>query len=223
MSSSRPSVLFVALLACFVLAVALACKKKNQPSPETVARAAELKPKATQLLVQVASLSAKAKSANAVDAVLAEKPYPGTVAVIGDTFLEEPNRIALTEELDLGDPVLSVCKYIVDNTQTKDEDIENLENCLRFEYVAVIQQSSFTPPDADNGSSYTPGRFSGSVVLFHLPTGEVRGLYSLNVSQSDQLELTSKPGEKPQAHEWRKQAMYYLKSRIREATLEQIK
>lgn len=54
MSSPRPSLLSVALLACLVLAVALACKKKNAPSPETVARAAELKPKAVRLLAQIA-------------------------------------------------------------------------------------------------------------------------------------------------------------------------
>jgi hypothetical protein len=215
-------VLSVAFVACFLLAVALACKKKNEPSPATVARAAELKPKVTQLLAQVASLSAKAKSPTGAVTALAQKPNPGTVAVIGATFLEKPNRTADTSELDLRDPVLSVCQYIVDRTQIQNDDIKNLEDCTRLEYAAVIQQGSFTPPDADDGRSYTPGRFSGSVLLFHLSTGELRGIHSLDVSQSDQLELTSKPGQKPEAYEWRQQAMAYLKNHVREAALKKL-
>ena len=219
-SSSRRFVLSVALVACFLLPVALACKKKkNEPSPATVARAAELKPKVTQLLAQIASLSAKSKSQTGADTGLAQKPSPGTVAVIGDTFLEKPNRTTDTGELDLSDPVLSVCEYIVERTQINDEDIKSLEACSNVAYAAVIHQRDFTPPDADDGRTYTPGRFSGDVLVFHLATGELRGRYSLDVSQSDQLELTSKSGQKPAAHEWRKQAMDYLKNHVREAAL----
>lgn len=221
-TSSRRSALSVALVACFVLAVTLACKKKNEPSPATVARAAELKPKITQMLTQVASLSSKSKSATTAPTTLAQKPYPGTVAVIGDTFLEKPNRTADPAELDLSDPMLAVCKYVVDATQIQNDDIKNLEACARFEHAAVIQQRSFSPPDADDGSTYTPGRFSGEVMVFHLATGELRARYSLDVSQADQLELTSKPGQKPAAHEWRKQAMAYLKNHVRDAALKKM-
>lgn len=214
--------LSVALVACFVLSVALACKKKNEPSPATLARAKELVPKVTQLLGQVAGLSAKAKSPPGADAAQPQKPSPGSVAVIGETFLEKPNRTTDPAELDLGDPALSVCQYIIDRKQVQDDDIKNLEACARIEYVAVIQVRDFTPPDADDGRSYTPGRFSGQMLLFHLATGEIRGRNSLDVTQSDQLELTSKPGQKPAAHEWRKQAMSYLKNHVREAALKKL-
>lgn len=220
--SRPPTVLSVVLLAGLVLAVALACKKKNEPSPATLARAAELEPKVTQLLAQVASLSAKSKADTTVAAGGDPKIRTVPVAVIGDAFLADPTRTAGGDELDLSDPSLSVCKYIVDSAQVKDDDIKNLETCVRFEYVAVIHQNSFTPPKAESGSSYTPGRFSGSVKVFHLASGELRALYSLDVSQSDQLELTSKPGEKPPAHEWERQAMAYLKNHVREAALEKI-
>ena len=104
----------------------------------------------------------------------------------------------------------------------KDEDIKSLEACSRFEYAGVIRQSSYTQPDADDGRTYTPGRFSGDLLLFHLPTGELRGHHSLSVSQSDQLELTSKPGQKPAAHEWRQQAVAYLQRHILEEAQKQL-
>jgi hypothetical protein len=57
--SRRRSLLLSALLLCLVLGVSLACKKKKDPSPATVARAAELKPKATERLAQIAGLAGK--------------------------------------------------------------------------------------------------------------------------------------------------------------------
>jgi len=120
--SSPRSLRSVLLLACFVLAVALACKKKKEPSAATVARAAELKPKVTQVLAQVASLSAKAKSdpPSAPALVLGAKPAFGTVSVLGEKFLEKPNLTG--EELDLSDPVLAVCKYVIDRGQVQDDE-----------------------------------------------------------------------------------------------------
>lgn len=221
-AASRPFRLTVVLVGCLLLAVTLACKKKKESSPATVARAAELKPKVSQVLTQVASLGAKVKSDTAAVATPGPKPAFGTVAVIGETFLEKPNRATDSSELDLGDPSLSVCRYILDATRVEDDDIKSLEACARYEYAAVLKQGSFSPPDADDGSSYTPGRFSGSILVFHLATGELRALHSIDVSQSDQLELTSKSGQKPAAHEWRKQAMAYLKNHVREAALKKL-
>ncbi|MCC6901738.1 MAG: hypothetical protein IT377_22395 [Polyangiaceae bacterium] len=207
----------VVLLACVLLAAVLACKSKKGPSPATVARAAELKPKVTQVLAQVASLSAKVKSGSAAAAAApGQKLTWGTVTVTGENHLEDPKNTS-TDVLDLGDPVLSVCKYIVDGRQIADDDIKSLEACARYEYAAVIRQSSYTPPDASGGSTYTPGTFSGSVLVFHLATQELRDQHSLSVSQSDQLELTSKKGEKPAEHEWRKQATAYLQRHVRAA------
>lgn len=205
-----------------VVAVALACKKKKEPSPATVARAAELKPKVTQVLAQVASLSAKTKavSPSAPALVLTAKPAFGTVSVLGEKFLEKPNSD--NEELRIKDPVLSVCRYVVDQKVVQDDDIKSLEACARYEFAAVIRQSSYTQPDADEGTSYKPGSFSGDLLVFHLATGELRGLYSLSVSQDDQLELTSKPGEKPKAHEWRQQAIAYLEKNIRAEAEKQV-
>lgn len=55
-----------------------------------------------------------------------------------------------------------------------------------------------------------------------MATGEIRGRHSLYVSQSDQLELTSKSGQKPAAHEWRQQAKAFLKNHVREAVLKKL-
>jgi hypothetical protein len=41
-------------------------------------------------------------------------------------------------ELDLGDPTLSVCRYVLDATRVNDDDIESLEACSRFEYALAI-------------------------------------------------------------------------------------
>lgn len=208
------------LLACLLFAVALACKKKKEPSPETVAKAAELKPKVTEALARIARLSAKTKSETGSGTGFSEKPWPVKIAVTGEKFLEDPHRTTEAAELDLGDPMLSVCKYIVDATQIKDDDIKSLETCAQFEYVAVIREQSFSPPEAEDGRSYTPGSFSGDVLVYHLATGELRANKSVSVTQSDQLELTSERGQKPAAHEWRKQAMAFMKNHVRKAALD---
>jgi hypothetical protein len=182
-----------------------------------VARAAELKPKVTQVLAQVASLSPKVKSASPASAAEpAQKPSYGTVSVTGENYLEKPNDKS-ADGLDLGDPVLSVCKSIIESTQIQDDDIKSLEACARYEYAAVIRKSSYTAPEANQDGTYSPGTFSGEVLVFHLASGELRGFHTLFVSQSDQLELTSKKGDKPPPHEWRHQAEAYLRQHVREA------
>jgi hypothetical protein len=213
--SGRRSLLSSALLLCLVLGVSLACKKKKEPSPATVARAAELKPKATERLAQIAGLAAKIKSdLPAAPATLTPRPYPATVAVIGEKYLEDPHRSSSGDELDLSDAGVSVCKYVVANPKVQDDDIKNLEDCSRLEYAAVIHQSSFTAPEAQDNSTYKPGQFSGSVLVFHLASGELRSRFSIDVTQDQSLKLS---GKAPEKHEWEKQAMAYLRRNVQEA------
>jgi hypothetical protein len=140
--SDRSRALVASVLACLVLFTAIGCKKKRPPpSAATVARAADLKPKATQRLAQLATLKAKTKSEpqTASDTPLAKKLWPVKVAVIGESFLDNPNRSTDVSEFDLSDATVSVCKSILEATQVQDDDIKSLEDCSGLEYAAVIR------------------------------------------------------------------------------------
>jgi hypothetical protein len=134
--------------------------------------------------------------------------------VIGEKFLEDPQRSSSGEELDLSDAGVSVCKSIVANPQVQDDDIKNLEDCSRLEYAAVIRESHFTAPEAQDNSTYKPGQFRGDVLVFHLASGELRARFSVDVSQDQSLKLS---GKSPEKHEWEEQAMAYLRRNVQEA------
>lgn len=200
-----------ALLACLVVAVALACKKaKPGLSPAAAAQVEKLKPEVKLKLTQVASLESKTKS---VPHTSTDEP-PTTVvspAIIDESRLANPAKSS-SDAIEFHDSLLSVCKSNAEATSLKDDDVQWLERCSKLETVAVVRQRNFVRPEVDERTkTFKPGKFEGDVLVFHLPSAELRGRFALDVENDDKLELKGNP----QKHEWERFAESELKTKVK--------
>jgi outer membrane murein-binding lipoprotein Lpp len=194
--SPRRLLLPAAVLACVVLGSG--CSKKDKGSA-TSDEAAKLKPTVSELMSQLAKVSKKAGSEPETDddEPVAKKPSSKTVAITGEHCLKDPTASAEDGALGFCNTILSLCKSILEKTELADGDVGYLEQCSKFEYAAVIRQKKLKLAKInDDGKTFKPGEFRGDVLVFHLPTGKIRGRYSLYVTNDLQLELEGKSVEK---------------------------
>lgn len=215
MKTTRPgrgSALCAALL---VGATLLACKKKApEPAPAPAPSATvspdlesakKLQPDIKKLMGRVSDMAAKARKE---PKVRADRPFKtkledGKYIIVGDKWLDDPHRKAGDDELDLGVTVLSLCAYAAKDDELEANDLKYMQECLGWDYMAVVRQRSLTPPKVKlDSDSFDAGSFVGDLLLFDLDTGNIVGRYQMNITNSDKL--TYQEG-KPEA-EWQELA-----------------
>lgn len=208
------------LAVCLVLlSPTLGCKKKKPGLSDAEAtRAAQLKPEAAKRLSQMAALGPKAKSLlqTSTDEPVAKKLPSGSYALIGEEYLADPTATR-TGELELGDSRVWLCKSAVDSTALTPDDLPSLEACTRFEYAAVIRKGTYVAPEIGD-SNYRPGEFRGDLLVFHLPSGELRGRYALSAKNEENIQ-TQKGAAK---FEVEKLAMKELASNVKAAAADKL-
>jgi len=223
------SVLWLSL----VLGALLACKKRSAPDPtptvvtesEHSKRVKELQPKAKAFMAKLSELAQKAKSEPAVksDQALKTKLEEKQFVIIGDKWLTEPNRSPTDGEVDLGDTTLSLCAYAVGKKpeSTKDSDlksdVEYMERCLAWEYVAVVRPKKITMPKIKMESkTFEPGDVTGDMLLFAMPAGELKARYRFGTTNSDELTWFEGKPEKDWSDESKRDLVKNLKGVIQE-------
>lgn len=193
----------VSLVALLGIAL-LACKKKSTSSPspsvstesEQSKRFKELAPKVKTLVGKLPTMAEKAKSEPVVkkDQPLADKLDKAKFLIVGDKWLDAPDRKADEGEVDLGSSTLYLCKNAAgkDPHKTKNSDLKNdvgyMEECLGWEYVAVLRARAVTMPKIKMASkSFDKGEVQGDLLLFSASTAEVAARYTFRTTNSDEL------------------------------------
>jgi hypothetical protein len=170
-------------------------------------------PAVKQRLQTIAALAAQVKDAPGGKGPLEKKHV--RIEIIGESWLQDPEQSSSSEGVDLHSTLLSLCKGYVTNQTVTDDSAKYLEECSKLEYVAVVRTRSFTKPTINmQAKSYDPGKFSGEVLVFSLPKGELSASYSVEATNSEELELDEK---NPHEGHWYRQAMADLSSNAKSA------
>lgn len=223
------SFLWLGVLLCALLA----CKKKSAPDPApTVAtesadakRFKELAPKVKALLGTLSEMSQKAKSEPQVksDKALTTKLESKKFVIIGDKWLTDTHHSPGEGELDLDDSTLSLCAYAVDKKveSMRDSDLKSdvgyMEECLSWEYVAVVRPRKITMPKIKMASkTFEPGEVEGDMLLFAVPAGEIKARYRFRTTNSDELTWFEGKPEKEWSEESERDLVKNLKGVIEE-------
>jgi hypothetical protein len=220
------------LIAVFLGAL-LACKKKtaSDPAPSVstespdAKRFKELVPKVKTLVGKLPAMAEKAKAEPPVksDRPLTSKLEKSKLAVVGDKWLGDTHRSASDGELDLDDATLSLCAYAIDKKveSTKDsevkDDVKYLEQCLAWEYVAVVRARKVTLPKIKLASkSFDPGEVEGDLLLFGVSDATIQARYRFRTTNSDELKWFEGKPEKDWAEESMRDLARNLKGVIQE-------
>jgi hypothetical protein len=189
----------LAVLVMLVVGTLLACKKKKAPDPTPVASAPvapenvkgkELAPKNKQFIEQV---EAMAKKAAKEPPVRRDKPFKtklekGKFVIVGSKWMTNPHADVADDELELKPTVLSLCTYDKDKTEIALNDLKYAEECLGWEYIAVVRQKSLSMPKVKMATkTFDPGSFIGDMLLFEVLSGEIKGRYQMSITNSDKL------------------------------------
>jgi hypothetical protein len=188
-------------------AALLACKKKDAPAPSTDTpavsttrvRHSELAPK---LKARIETLAGIGKTAASEPKLKKEKPIANKLdkkqfVIVGDKWLDNVHYDQGPEELDLEDTKLAACEYAIDEESPDDDDVSYMDECLAWEYVAVIRPRKIVLPVIKMASkTFEPGQLDGDLLLFDLSSGEIVGRYLLGITNSDELKwFEGKPEE----------------------------
>lgn len=199
---SRSRLGCVVFVGCVGLAL-LACKKKPPPDPVSTAptqsplaaREEAARPKVKRVLEQIAGVAAKAKAEKRVTTKrgLKTKLETKQFVTLGDKWLAAPNRLPEAGEVPVQSNVLSICASRLEKPQaqtadTTQSDVDWLEECAALEYVAVVRPRKVGLPKVNLATkTFTPGSYEGDMLLFELASGEIKGRYPLNITNSDEL------------------------------------
>jgi len=222
----------ILLIATFLGAL-LACKKKtaSDPAPTVTTespdakRFKELVPKVKTLVGKLPGMDEKAKAESPVksDRPLATKLENAKVVIVGDKWLGDTHRSAGDGELDLGDATLSLCAHAIGKKveSTKDseikDDVKYMEQCLAWEYVAVVRARKLTTPKIKMASkSFAPGGVEGDVLLFGVSDATIQARYRFHTTNSDELKWFEGKPEKEWADESMRDLAKNLKGVIEE-------
>jgi|RhiMethySRZTD1v2_1073278.scaffolds.fasta_scaffold36273_7 hypothetical protein len=196
---SRPGPRSVAAVLVLVAGTLLACKKKPPPDPPPAPSATaapenvkgkELQPRIKTLFDRVAVIAKKTAAEPRVkkDRPFKTKVESGKFIVIGNEWLVNPHREVGGGELELKNTTLSLCAYDADKTQIAPNDLKYAEECLGWEYLAVVRQRGLTMPRVKMATkSFDAGSFVGDMLLFEIASGEIKGRYQMSITNSDKL------------------------------------
>ncbi|MEZ4371827.1 MAG: hypothetical protein R3B07_13420 [Polyangiaceae bacterium] len=180
----------------------LACKQRKAPDPTPAAAAVptvspnaaktrELKPKLKKNIDDgVYGLAAKLKKE---PRVRVSKPFKtnlddSKVAVVGLPWLEDPIHSTGTDEVNLGHTVLYLCQGQQDEEAFDDDRVKYAEECLGWEYVAVVRQYSLKQPTVSKAEhTFDKGLFVGDLLLVEIATGSIKGRYVMHIENSDKF------------------------------------
>lgn len=209
-SRGRSLLMFTALLTVALLA----CKAKKAPEPTPtptatvnpeIEKAKKLEPQVKTLLDQLKAIETKAKSEPKVksDKPLKAKLEKGKYVIVSAQWLTYSNYEAKADELKVVPTKYSLCGYHLDKPEITASDIGYSEECLAWEYIAVVRQRSLTLPKVNmTAKTFTPGSFVGDLLLFDAKTAEIKGRYTMNITNSDKLTYLENSTEK----EWDEKA-----------------
>jgi hypothetical protein len=187
------------VLMMLVVGALLACKKKKAPDPTPVATASalpenvrgkELAPLNTKFVDQVAAI---AKKSGAEPPVKRDKPFKtkiekGKFVIVGSKWATNPHADVADDELELKPTVLSLCAYDKDKTEIAANEVKYAEECLGWDYIAVVRQKSLTMPKVKMATkTFDAGSFIGDMLLFEVASGEIKGRYQMSITNSDKL------------------------------------
>src|SRR5690606_24809834 len=109
------------------------------------AREQAARPKVKRVLEQIAGLAAKLKAEKRVTVKrgLKTKLEPKQFVTLGDKWLEDPKRLLEAGEVPVKSNVLLICAARLEKPQAQtadatQSDVDWLEECAGFEYVAVV-------------------------------------------------------------------------------------
>lgn len=206
-----------------LLAVLLGCKKRPEPTEPgptaptvstTEVRAAEIVPK---LKARMDLLSTIAKTARKEPKVKKERPLKTKLEtkqfiVIGEKWLDDVHYEPTSAELSLRDTTLSLCGHALKATPPKDDDLRYADECLAWQYVAVIRTRKIVMPVVNmEKKTFKPGQLDGDLLLFDLADGAIVGRYLLGIMNSDELTwFEGKP-----ADEWTEESKRDLVKNVR--------
>lgn len=200
-------------LAVLLVGALLACKKKAPvPSPAPTAtvdpdieKTKKLQPEVKQFFTQLAAIDKKAKAEPRVraDKPFKEKLEKARYIILGDRWLADSHHEAGADELELDNTVYSLCAYGLDKPILKPDDQKYADECLAWQYVAVVRPRSLTLPKVNMGTkTFAPGSFIGDMLLFEVKTAEIKGRYQMSITNSDKLTYL----ENSTDEEWQKKA-----------------
>lgn len=192
---------FAVPLLLSLVAPLLACKQRKSPDPTPAAVATEsansiktkeLKPKLKKHVEEgIYGLAAKLKKE---PKVRANKPFKTTledakVVIVGLPWLEQPDRRDAAGEVPLGDVTLHLCHgFQAEEGELSNDEIKWAEECLAWEYLAVVRQRSLTLPKvrkADN--TFERGSFFADMLLVEIATGDIKGRYIMRITNSEKF------------------------------------
>lgn len=191
---------FAVPLLLSLIAPLLACKQRKAPDPTPAAVATEspnsiktkeLKPKLKKHVEEgIYGLATKLKKE---PKVRANKPFKtkledAKVVIVGLPWLEEPDRSVAAGEVPLGDITLHLCHGFQTDDELSTDQIKWAEECLAWEYLAVVRQRSLTLPKvtkADN--TFEKGSFFADMLLVEIATGEIKGRYIMRITNSEKF------------------------------------
>ncbi|MCA9647223.1 MAG: hypothetical protein H6718_09955 [Polyangiaceae bacterium] len=179
----------------------LACKQRKAPDPTpaaatptvspNVAKTAELKPKLKKHIDDgVYGIVTKLKKEPKVRAnkPLKDKLEDSKVVVVGLPWLEEPSHSAEAGEIPLGNTTLYLCQGHQDDTELSDDQIKWAEECLAWEYLAVVRQRSLKLPKVSKAEhTFDKGSFYADLLLVEIATGDIKGRYIMRITNSDKF------------------------------------
>lgn len=189
----------VLVLLMLVVGSLLACKKRKAPDPMPVPSATaapenvkgkELAPQLKKFMDQVEAIAKKAAKEPPVrkDRPFKTKLEKGKFVIVADKWLKNPHADVSDDELELKVTVLSLCAYDKDKTEVAVNDLKYAEECLGWDYIAVVRQRSLTMPKVKMATkTFDPGSFLADMLLFEIESGEIKGRYQMSITNSDKL------------------------------------
>lgn len=184
-----------------VLIAVTACQKREAPvssseptaaateSPD-VAQAKKEQPKLKAMMDKMPDIAKKASTEPPVKVSqpLATKLENAKFAIIGQKWVTEPFRDPAPDELDFDHSVFSICSSTATDEKLDAEDLKYMQECLAWEYLAVVRPRGVTMPKVKLAEkSFEAGSCTGDVLLFELKSGEVKGRYTMNITNSDEI------------------------------------